>query len=108
MHRQQRERHDERARAGDAPSLGSVSREEVSERLAAALKPCTNAGRPGTIFAESIIKNAFITKENKPNVITVIGKAIIFTIGFIKMLIIPNTIANTIELTIVTLTPFNK
>jgi hypothetical protein len=76
------------------------------ENQNAAQKPDTV--NPGTIFAESIIKNAFITKENKPNVITVIGKAIIFTIGFIKMLIIPNTIANTIELTIVTLTPFNK
>lgn len=62
----------------------------------------------GTIFEAKIINAAFITREKIPRVSIVRGNAINFTIGFIKIFIIPRTIDKITALIIVTVTPGTK
>lgn len=59
---------------------------------------------PGTILSARRTNSAFITRENRPNVTIVIGRAIILTIGFIEMFINPRTMAKMIAPVKVTVT----
>jgi len=61
--------------------------------------------KPGTSLEASIINNAFMTSEKRPSVKIVIGRAIIFTIGLIKIFMTPRTTAKTRLLPSVTVTP---
>lgn len=59
--------------------------DKIIEPNKALKKPSTS--NPGVIAPASINNNAFITRENKPNVKKVTGTDINFTKGFINVLI---------------------
>ncbi len=81
-------------------------RERTIENQKAGQNPETE--KPGTNFEAKRINRAFITREKSPRVSIVMGRAIIFITGFIKIFIIPKTTDNTMAPVNVTKIPGTK
>jgi hypothetical protein len=68
-----------------------VIKDRTTENSIAHQKPATP--NPGTMYEESMMSRAFMTKVNKPRVKTFIGSVSRTIIGFMKALIAPSTTA---------------
>lgn len=70
-----------------------LTTESIIEKKSADQK--SETANPGTIDAASIIRSAFMTRINRPNVISVTGSVSSINNGLKNVLINPRTIAST-------------